>query len=335
MNIFKPDFSPVNQQTYQRHIKLALVIHTACLLAFFLFSQFGNSEFSNYLIYSVTGVYFLLAIFIFHYIHPSRRFKDIYQGENLKNPILFMITAFPPLLIAFMCLLYFKDKSDRPAPKYLTHYGYFSLLFVPVIAICFVHPKVAYWVGGPATYYVVDTTYDAGELMKMNTFKAADDQTVYRHFVQTKSDKLSLTELLLITAISADQMKEKSKLATAAPKADKDAINQKFGSLIVHDLADALVRAENRKLDFTDYSIVQWASPSAALELFLITSVDEAIKTKLVEKMALVGNDVVVNLKKKVAKAPAGKKAGYEQVLKSAKSEFSKSKKYRSIASEK
>jgi hypothetical protein len=56
--------------------------------------------------------------------------------------------------------LYFKNKSDKPAPKIFTHYGYFSLMILPLLGLSLINPKVAYWTAGPAAFYVIKLDFN-------------------------------------------------------------------------------------------------------------------------------------------------------------------------------
>ena len=312
-----------------------MACHLAFILVFFIFREFAGAEVFRYGMYVTTCLYSVFAMYVFHSIHPTRRFKDIYEGEKLKTPLFICITLFPLLLLGLMAHLYFKNKSDKPAPKVFTHYGYFSLMILPLLGLSLINPKVAYWTAGPAAYYVLNLSENTNELFMMAEHPPKTEETFYKSYLKAKSGKVSNTEILILSGLSAKNLGERKKTEIALPNVDKDALGQKYGRMMVHDVADALVKFENSKLQFNDYSIVQWVSPSAALEIFLISSVDEAVKQPLTAGMAKVGKDIVASMEKKVSSAPVDKKAGYQQVLQTAKSDLSKSANYRSIASEK
>ncbi len=335
MNLFKSNLDPINQQTFQRHIKLSIALHLAFMLVFFIFREFAGAEIFRYGMYVITCLYLVFAMYAYHSIHPTRRFKDIYEGEELKTPLFICVVAFPLLHVGLMAHLYFKNKSDKPAPKILTHYGYFSLMILPLLGLSLINPKVAYWTAGPAAFYVIKLSQNTNELFIKSEHPPKTGETFYKSYLKTKSDKVSSIEILILSGFSAKNLEARREAESALPNVDKDDLGQKYGRMLVHDVADALIKVENSKLQFTDYSIVQWVCPSAALEIFLISSVDEASKQAMSAGMAKIGKDIVASIEKKISSAPIEKKAGYQRVLQAAKSDLSKSANYRSIASEK
>lgn len=335
MGFSKTNTEPVNQQTFQRHIKFALACHLAFVALFFIFSQFAGGEIFRYGVYAMTFFYFMFSMHIFQSFHPTRRFKDIYEGEELKASIFTCMALFPPLFLGFLAHLYFKNKSEKPAPKIFTHFGYFSLMFLSLIGVSLINPKVTYWTASPSSYYFIDLIHSAHQVIELKDNPPKTEETIYKTHLKMKSGNVSATEIVLLTAVSLRNLSQREKVESADPKADKDALRQKYTRMFVHDIADSLVRFEKSKLHFTDYSIVQWISPGAALEIFLLSTVDEMIKEPLAEKMAASINGIVGKMEEKIASLPIEKKAGYQLLLQTAKTDLSKSYNYRSIASEK
>lgn len=331
MPSFKPKYvDPIDKFSFRTHaissmaFQLVFILLVSLLMHFFDFQSFKILTFI--LLICAHGV---LMFFFFDVKKYRARFKDIYPSHNLSPLYFIMLALFPLAFLAFTLFLCLKNsvKGEHPHKIFKFRFAVPSLL--AVFALQALSPLATYWTASPSSYHLVGIAYDSIDLLKFkDRFLASQDPIGELH--KRHHGKLSSTQLIVYTAIMAQSIRIKNKKARSlASISQKHEINYKNAVELLEICHKNILIGENTKLEFLDYSPLQWFHPSGLIEIFLLSIVDDEILLKFNSELLEKSHNILDSLEGKIKSLEASKRDAYIQKISDLRKKFSQTKTYK------
>lgn len=303
--VFK-EIVPLDKKTYRKHIIVSLIFQLAFVGLFFLSLKIWSFKIIGLALFFIN---FASMFFFFNTRLFKGRVKDLYPEFELSNRFLFFTGLVPLYFLGLVAFLCFKEKSlENRAPSRMFSIRYAALVIVPLVALQVLSPSFAYLSASPSVYYLVKTHQDVNGLIAYEESLKNSD-LIIENYLKNDNSKLSATELVLLTAITASTIAKEKGRTVASEE------NFKHGIKLLVKTEQILSLSESTRLEVNDYSPMQWLFPSAPTEILLLQFVEMRILDKLQTTVSQKLLDMSVRLEKNLEKLPEPERAHYAKQL--------------------
>lgn len=304
---------PLDKKAYRKHILGSLIFQLVFVGVFFLSLNLWNFKTVGMALFFINLV---SVFFFFNTRHFKGRVKDLYPEFEISNRFLFFTGLVPLYFLGLVAFLSFKDKShDNQKPSRLFSFRYAALAIVPLVVLQVLSPSFAYLSASPSLYYLVETHHDVNALMEYKeSLKNSDD--IIEKYLKSSNSKLTVTELVLLTAITASTIaKEKGRTIATEDKIKMPLENFKHGMKLLVKTEQILSLSHSTRLEVRDYSPVQWLFPSAPVEIMLLQFVETRVLDKLNTTLSQKLFEMSATLEKSLDKLPELERSHYAKQL--------------------
>lgn len=322
----------VGAYLFRKHIGLSLLIQMILSLLVFCILR-------NFAIHLKTINTFLLVLIfvalesvsfftIFDLKKFRKRYSEVFPGSKMSTTF-YIIAMFVPfyfwLIVGFLC---FRERPMMESIK--TRY----LVGSSFLLICLqaLSPTLSYYTASPSLYFAVKTGHEAFDLVRFNK-EIRENEDAYSKYLKNHQGNLSSTQFILLTAVSAASIikdKERVKLKDDASLSEKSKIAFKFGIRLFETSLRGLERSEKQAFNFFDYGPIQWMHPSGAVEILLLTGVENEITHKFQKVLIDKNLSMIKDMEKKIDRLPASSIKEYKAKMKLIRTGFENSKAFNS-----
>ncbi|MBA2404184.1 MAG: hypothetical protein H0V66_05385 [Bdellovibrionales bacterium] len=333
-----PPVAAVPLKHFQKRMLIYLLLQFLLILTFLAFthSHLTQHPWAINIVFGFALVSAINTIWGFKPKDVQGRYKDIYPEHELETFKLIVMYFIPLMMVGFILFLCLKEKSSPHKPyKFLSHNPSFALLAVVMVASQFVSKQTAYWTASPSNYYIYNVINASQNIFQLNEKlkKNPSTESPIQQYTKLNSSKLTTTELVLLTAIASSDVLNKKDRSIASEKMPKKESAFKHSIMILQEMNKIVLLSDEAEFEVTDYSPLQWLSPSGQIEVMLLTLIDISIKKTFNETLVTSMKDIVATVEKNLSQEPAQTKAFYGPQLEKVKQELALSKTNRSLAS--
>ena len=128
------------------------------------------------------------------------------------------------------------------------YFSSFLIVALPLFAFEIASPKIAYLIANPSTFYGVKVINNAREIfiLKENVEKSPVYISGIDQYIQEKHEKLNMTELILVTALTTTNIIKK-KQSDKSLKAIEN--NVKYSILVLEEMNKIIAASEKLKFE--------------------------------------------------------------------------------------
>ncbi|MCM2349349.1 MAG: hypothetical protein NDI69_04955 [Bacteriovoracaceae bacterium] len=304
---------PLDKKTYRKHIIVSLIFQLAFVGLFFVSLKIWSFKTIGLALFFIN---FVSMFFFFNTRLFKGRVKDLYPEFELSNRFLFFTGLVPLYFLGLVAFLCFKEKSlENRAPSRMFRVRYAALVIVPLVALQALSPSFSYLSASPSLHYIVKSHQDVRTLIEYKESLKSSD-FIIENYLEKSNAKLSVTELVLLTTITASTIaKEKGRTVASEEKIKKAQEYFKHGIRLLITTEQILSLSASTRLEVSDYSPVQWLFPSAPTEIMLLQFVETRILDKFKSTLSLKILEMSVRLEKNLEKLPEPERAHYARQL--------------------
>lgn len=330
----RPPFSkfihPVDRGQFRLHILKVLCFQLLLVTIAYIVLQnkevditlFDDSFGNLYLAWMIN--FFMLA-FVYDIDKFRGRFKDIYPDQEL-NKIFYFIVGFVPLLfyamIAFFCIKK-SDAADRMYPRgFKVRYAILAAL--PLIILQGLSIKVAYNIASPTGYYMMNTLR---EMIVVEEFRRnpAVKGDIFDQYIAKHSSDLSTSEIVILLS---RETTNHSLINDRTLASSEQLVENSYhvGIQFLNSCQKAVTLAENSKLDFLDYGLLQWLQPSGPFEILLTTSLEYRLSNRASAQLNEKCHSILEKLENSRGNLPVSKRTKFDRELASLRTKMDSKK---------
>ncbi|MBL7665165.1 MAG: hypothetical protein JNM93_08530 [Bacteriovoracaceae bacterium] len=245
------------------------------------------------------------------------RFTQLYPNHAISSKFVFLMMLLPPLYIIFCFKLFVKNKpSNSTKPPIITQNKFINLLLIAIIVIQYAFiPKTIFLTGSPSVYYLTNLIRNVELSLKLinDSSKAEVYQSTFDTYLTNYNQAPTSTELIIIMTLSAIVISKHQM---------KDKIAHESLIRLLSEFKKFLDYGHRKKINFSDYSLIQWLAPAGLVEIAFIS----ALENELNKKSNLYFLNYAEEILEQIKKSPKQIPLEYQEQIKNFENSFSKFK---------